>query len=75
MQGSHALYNEQLVYVAAFAVGARLVFGDRPKQITYSRMLWLPSIGAHALCCARLCVLVGLSICGSCIIGSIAQVV
>lgn len=44
-QGSHALYNEQLVYVAAFAVGARLVFGDRPKQITYSRMLWLPSIG------------------------------
>lgn len=45
-QGSHALYNEQLVYVAAFAVGADLVFGDRPKQITYSRMLWLPSIGA-----------------------------
>lgn len=46
LQGSHALYNEQLVYVAAFAVGARLVFGDRPKQITYSRMLWMPSIGA-----------------------------
>jgi hypothetical protein len=43
-QGSHALYNEQLVYVAAFAVGACLVFGDRPKQITYSRMLWMPSI-------------------------------
>ncbi|KAL4449447.1 hypothetical protein ABPG77_007091 [Micractinium sp. CCAP 211/92] len=43
-QGSRALYNEQLVYVAAFAVGADLVFGDRPKQITYSRMLWLPSI-------------------------------
>lgn len=46
LQGSRALYNEQLVYVAAFAVGADLVFGDRPKQITYSRMLWLPSIGA-----------------------------
>jgi hypothetical protein len=45
-QGPRALYNEQLVYVAAFAVGANLVFGDRPKQITYSRMLWLPSIGA-----------------------------
>lgn len=46
LQGYHALYNEQLVYVAAFAVGARLVFGDRPKTITYARMLWLPSIGA-----------------------------
>lgn len=44
-QGPHALFNEQLVYVAAFAVGATLVFGDRPKQITYARMLWLPSIG------------------------------
>ncbi|KAI3429568.1 hypothetical protein D9Q98_005655 [Chlorella vulgaris] len=43
-QGSHSLYNEQLVYVAAFAVGAELVFGDRPKEVTYSRMLWLPSI-------------------------------
>ena len=61
-QGPHALYNEQLVYVAAFAVGASLVFGDRPKQITYSRMLWLPSIGARrggaaggtgALACGR----------------------
>lgn len=35
------------MYVAAFAVGARLVFGDRPKTITYARMLWLPSIGAQ----------------------------
>lgn len=48
LQGRHALYNEQLVYVAAFGVGADLVFGDRPKQITYSRMLWLPSIGGAA---------------------------
>ncbi len=41
------------MYVAAFAVNARLVFGDRPKQITYSRMLWLPSIGAAAATRAR----------------------
>lgn len=57
MQGSHALYNEQLVYVAAFAVGARLVFGDRPKQITYSRMLWMPSIGALGWWAVPCCVL------------------
>ena len=27
--------GEQLAYVAAFATGAKLVFGDRPKEITY----------------------------------------
>jgi hypothetical protein len=62
-QGSHALYNEQLVYVAAFAVGACLVFGDRPKQITYSRMLWMPSIGALGCCCAAVSAAVLLGVC------------
>ena len=46
LQGPRSLYSEQLVYVAAFAVGADLLFGDRPKQITYSRMLYMPSLGA-----------------------------
>ncbi len=27
--------GEQLAYVAAFATGAALVFGDRPKDVTY----------------------------------------
>ena len=27
--------GEQLAYVAALATGAQLVFGDRPKDITY----------------------------------------
>lgn len=43
-QGQRALYNEHLAYVAAFAVGADLVFGDRPKHITYARMLWMPTL-------------------------------
>lgn len=38
------MYSEHLAYVAAFAIGARLVFGDRPKHITYQRMLWQPEV-------------------------------
>ena len=30
---------EALVYAAAFAVDARLVFGDRPKDVTYRRLV------------------------------------
>lgn len=41
---SPMFYSEHLVYSAAFAVGARLVHGDRPKYVTYQRMLWQPSI-------------------------------
>ena len=37
-------FNEHLAYAAAFAVGARLIHGDRPKVVTYQRMLWKPSI-------------------------------
>lgn len=29
------LNGEQLAYIAAFATGAQLLFGDRPKDITY----------------------------------------
>lgn len=36
--------SEQLAYIAAFAVDAPLIFGDRPKIETYQRLLWLPSI-------------------------------
>ncbi|GBF99338.1 hypothetical protein Rsub_11750 [Raphidocelis subcapitata] len=35
--------GEQLAYVAALATGAKLAFGDRPKEITYKRLLALPS--------------------------------
>lgn len=31
--------GEQLVYIAAFAVMADIVFGDRPKHDTYARLL------------------------------------
>lgn len=34
---------EQLVYVAALAAGVPLVYGDRPKAVTYGRMLGLCS--------------------------------
>lgn len=27
--------GEQLAYIAAFSTGAKLIFGDRPKDITY----------------------------------------
>ena len=32
--GPKPLYSEHLAYVAAFAVGAELVHGDRPKRVT-----------------------------------------
>lgn len=32
------LWSEQLVYIAALTVEARLVYGDRPKDITYRRL-------------------------------------
>ena len=34
-QACQNLNGEQLAYVAALAVGAKLAFGDRPKEITY----------------------------------------
>ena len=36
--------NEHMAYAAAFAVSAELIAGDRPKAITYQRLLWLPDI-------------------------------
>jgi len=30
--------GEQLAYIAAFTTGAKLIFGDRPKDITYRRL-------------------------------------
>ena len=36
--------GEQLAYIAALAVGAQLVFGDRPKAITYQRLHNLSSL-------------------------------
>ena len=35
---------EALVYAAAFAVDARLVFGDRPKEVTYRRLVSTPTL-------------------------------
>jgi hypothetical protein len=35
---------EALVYAAAFAVEARLVFGDRPKDTTYRRLISCPTL-------------------------------
>lgn len=32
------LPGEQLVYVAAFAVGAQLMYADRPKDVTIRRL-------------------------------------
>lgn len=41
--GPQRMCGEQLSYVAAFAAGAEVVFGDRPKRLTYARMLHLPT--------------------------------
>ncbi|KAH7620700.1 hypothetical protein NADE_003313 [Nannochloris sp. 'desiccata'] len=41
---SPMFFSEHLAYAAAFAVGAQLIHGDRPKLVTYQRMLWQPSI-------------------------------
>ena len=38
------MLGEQLAYVAALAVGAPLLFGDRPKQHTYARLSKLASL-------------------------------
>lgn len=38
------LFGEQIGYVAAFATGARLVFGDRPKEVTYRRLLHMTNV-------------------------------
>jgi hypothetical protein len=35
---------EVLVYAAAFAVGATVVYGDRPKATTYKRLMSTPSL-------------------------------
>jgi hypothetical protein len=35
-QACENLNGEQLAYVAALATGAKLAFGDRPKEITYT---------------------------------------
>lgn len=38
-------YNgEQLAYIGAFAAGVPLVYGDRPKDITYRRLFTIPTI-------------------------------
>lgn len=39
MQHLKPNYGEQLVYVAAFAVAAQIVYGDMPKHDVYRR-LW-----------------------------------
>ena len=36
--------GEQLAYIATLAVGAQLIFGDRPKSVTYGRLLTLPTL-------------------------------
>lgn len=36
--------GEQLAYISALAAGTHLVFGDRPKDITYRRLYCLPTI-------------------------------
>lgn len=34
-QATSNFNGEQLAYIAAFASGSQLLFGDRPKNITY----------------------------------------
>jgi hypothetical protein len=41
---AQGLASEDLAYAAAFATGSTLVFGDRPKAVSYQRMLWRPSV-------------------------------
>ena len=36
--------GEQLAYIAALTVGAALVFGDRPKELTYQRLMSRPPL-------------------------------
>ena len=35
---------EVLVYAAAFAVGATVIYGDRPKAVTYKRLMATPTL-------------------------------
>ncbi|GAB4822441.1 hypothetical protein N2152v2_009487 [Parachlorella kessleri] len=42
--GPKRLWSEWLVYVAAFAANSLLIHGDRPKRVTYHRLLWVPSV-------------------------------
>jgi hypothetical protein len=44
MVQSNMIYSEHLAYVAALSVDANLVFGDRPKMVTYRRMLCCPTL-------------------------------
>mmetsp|Transcript_54871 Transcript_54871/g.174397 ORF Transcript_54871/g.174397 Transcript_54871/m.174397 type:complete len:343 (-) Transcript_54871:76-1104(-) len=55
-QVAAAMSGEQLAYVAALAVGAQVVYGDRPKARTLERLLEIPTLeeadeafAAHAL--------------------------
>ncbi|KAI8465493.1 MAG: hypothetical protein J3K34DRAFT_525292 [Monoraphidium minutum] len=42
-QAAENFNGEQLAYVAALTTGAKLAFGDRPKEITYRRLFALPT--------------------------------
>lgn len=41
---SNMIYSEHLAYVSALSVDADLIFGDRPKLMTYQRMLLCPTL-------------------------------
>lgn len=41
------LPGEQLVYVVAFAVGAQLMYADRPKDTTIQRLYNIPSLAGE----------------------------
>eukprot|EP00798_Chlamydomonas_sp_ICE-L_P005965 gene5965-5248_t len=41
--------GEQLAYIAAFTTGAKLIFGDRPKDITYRRLFSIPTVEDYDL--------------------------
>uniref|UniRef100_A0A383WDL8 Uncharacterized protein n=1 Tax=Tetradesmus obliquus TaxID=3088 RepID=A0A383WDL8_TETOB len=43
-QASGQFNGEQLAYIAALASGSQLLFGDRPKDITYKRLFDCPSL-------------------------------
>ncbi|KAF8062895.1 hypothetical protein HT031_003733 [Scenedesmus sp. PABB004] len=43
-QAAGQFNGEQLAYVAAFATGSQLLFGDRPKATTYKRLFAIPSL-------------------------------
>ncbi|KAF6258087.1 hypothetical protein COO60DRAFT_1460861 [Scenedesmus sp. NREL 46B-D3] len=43
-QAAGQFNGEQLAYIAALASGSQLLFGDRPKAITYKRLFDCPSL-------------------------------